>query len=547
MEAARKAGDRVHRPMNEIWAVSEVPQIAGDTVSPIRIYPTRSPPAMLSTRTTSILTAIALCTGSAIAMPPNVRAVRHDAGPGGTGTSWQQAYSSLQDALDEAAAKPGTITQIWVAGGVYHPSAERFPGDPRSRTFAMVDGVAVYGGFEGSEDAVEKRSVAANVTILSGMELSPRPNHIVTADETAGAVLDGFTIRGGRAAGAGEHSLGGGVFITGGSIHIAHCTIVENEALGGGGVYVAGGAPSFFRSTIEGNTVFTANVAGAGMLVSAGQVSITESTFAENMAIGPTAGGGIGITGGSVRMLRGRVIANHAENGAALFCTGGEFTAVSTLFRDNLGGLVGDNLTLINCTVFRNPAAAPGVWSGVNGTGALVNSIVWGNAEKDWEGIVPQVWGGIAVAYSCVEPNTIGPQLIGPGLTRSNPVLTGDGRIKAHSPAIDAGSNAALDDFPGPDLGGYVRFADDAGTPDRGLGSAPVVDMGAFEFQGETCYANCDGSTAAPVLTASDFVCFMNRFAAGDLLANCDGSTAPPVLNVADFSCFVAKFIAGCP
>ena len=30
-----------------------------------------------------------------------------------------------------------------------------------------------------------------------------------------------------------------------------------------------------------------------------------------------------------------------------------------------------------------------------------------------------------------------------------------------------------------------------------------------------TCYANCDGSTNAPVLNVNDFVCFNNRFAAG--------------------------------
>ncbi len=61
------------------------------------------------------------------------------------------------------------------------------------------------------------------------------------------------------------------------------------------------------------------------------------------------------------------------------------------------------------------------------------------------------------------------------------------------------------------------------------------------------CYANCDNSTAAPVLNVLDFSCFLNKFAAGDPAANCDGSTAAPVLNVNDFSCFLNKFAAGCP
>ena len=64
---------------------------------------------------------------------------------------------------------------------------------------------------------------------------------------------------------------------------------------------------------------------------------------------------------------------------------------------------------------------------------------------------------------------------------------------------------------------------------------------------GAACYANCDGSTTAPVLNVADFTCFLQRFAAGESYANCDGSTAPPVLNVADFTCFLQRFAAGCP
>jgi len=61
------------------------------------------------------------------------------------------------------------------------------------------------------------------------------------------------------------------------------------------------------------------------------------------------------------------------------------------------------------------------------------------------------------------------------------------------------------------------------------------------------CYANCDGSVIQPVLNVSDFLCFGNKYAAGDPYANCDGSTTPPVLNIADFICFQTKFAAGCP
>jgi len=61
------------------------------------------------------------------------------------------------------------------------------------------------------------------------------------------------------------------------------------------------------------------------------------------------------------------------------------------------------------------------------------------------------------------------------------------------------------------------------------------------------CYANCDGSTASPVLNIADFTCFMNRFIAGQAYANCDQSTTEPVLNILDFLCFQSRFVAGCP
>jgi hypothetical protein len=62
-----------------------------------------------------------------------------------------------------------------------------------------------------------------------------------------------------------------------------------------------------------------------------------------------------------------------------------------------------------------------------------------------------------------------------------------------------------------------------------------------------SCYANCDGSTVAPVLNIADFTCFLQRFGAGDPEANCDNSTTAPTLNFSDFGCFLTRFAAGCP
>jgi hypothetical protein len=78
------------------------------------------------------------------------------------------------------------------------------------------------------------------------------------------------------------------------------------------------------------------------------------------------------------------------------------------------------------------------------------------------------------------------------------------------------------------------------------IGWINLDDAGKFVGLGG-CYANCDNSSIAPILNVNDFVCFLNRFSAGDSYANCDNSTSAPVLNVNDFTCFLNKYAVGCP
>ncbi len=129
------------------------------------------------------------------------------------GASWTTAYTDLQTALGIVSSGD----QIWVSAGVYTP------GEERTDSFNLVPGVALYGGFAGTETVLEDRDWAANPTILSGdidgddtntdgNYVAETPDdivggnsyHVVYADGTTGTpitgttILDGFTITAGQ-------------------------------------------------------------------------------------------------------------------------------------------------------------------------------------------------------------------------------------------------------------------------------------------------------------------------------------------------------------
>ncbi|MEL6795361.1 MAG: right-handed parallel beta-helix repeat-containing protein [Planctomycetota bacterium] len=109
----------------------------------------------------------------------------------------------------------------------------------------------------------------------------------------------------------------------------------------------------------------------------------------------------------------------------------------------------------------------------------------------------------------------------------------GDLRLRAGSPAIDAGTNDFF--MPGDtDLAGNPRLADDPGIPGNN------VDIGAYEFQGTTCLAdvNQDGQ-----LTPNDFNAWILAFNASSPLAdqNRDGEVRQN-----DFNAWILNFNRGC-
>jgi hypothetical protein len=166
----------------------------------------------------------------------------------------------------------------------------------------------------------------------------------------------------------------------------------------------------------------------------------------------------------------------------------------------DVGGGTSDNI--LKLAAFNHPSGA-GLYVGGTFTGVGPGGSVPANEVARWDG---QGWTALDVGVS-------------------------------HPTVATVGAMAVYDDGRGQSLfiaGGF--------TTAGGLPAGNIARWGC-----DPCYANCDGSTAAPVLNVNDFICFQNKYAAGDSGANCDGSTIPPVLNVNDFVCFQTRYAQGCP
>jgi hypothetical protein len=159
----------------------------------------------------------------------------NDDAPGmNDGSSWEDAFVDLQDALAAAA----TGDEIWVAEGTYEPT----PDTDRTAAFHLVNGVGLYGGFAGTETQRSQRDWSLHPSILSG-DLgvagvgTDNSCHVIDANGTgSSAVLDGFTVTAGRADCEGSNGgRGGGLLCVSGSPTIQNTRFEANHAHGGGG------------------------------------------------------------------------------------------------------------------------------------------------------------------------------------------------------------------------------------------------------------------------------------------------------------------------
>ena len=273
-----------------------------------------------------------------------------------SGASWSDALKSPQVAIEHAEAGDS----VWIASGRYQATALRsIEGEQLyAASFLLKSGVSIYGGFAGNENALSQRQVNGavwnftNATVLESTD--SLPGSVLYGGETPFAskvVIDGLTLRNGRAVGTGRDGCGGGANLSG-NCELQRCIVEGNSAIHGSGVHASG--DTMIRQCLVKNNCSLRN----GWSCKGGGVYLDGATM-ENCVIWENGVNGNVVEGGGCHVVSGM---------------------------------------LRHCTIVGNCAKRSG---GVHFAedGAMENCIVWGNG-----GIALQLTQGNArIAHSAIE------------------------------------------------------------------------------------------------------------------------------------------------
>lgn len=307
------------------------------------------------------------------------------------GSSWTDAYTDLQIAINASV----TGDEIWVAEGTYTPNS--YPtgctncSSPRNYSFLLKDGVAIYGGFTGTETLLSERDWEINSTILSG-DIDGTPDvvsgsgvtlnitgnqdnayHVILSmNNGATTILDGFRIAGGNASvnsdmeingynvsnqqGAGMYNYlssailrnlvfsgnnasnqGGGIYNDSASPTMTGMTFSLNNANDdGGGIYNNSASPTISNSIFTGNRTNT----GGGIYNYFSAPMMTNTTFTGNYA--DFFGGGVYNSSSSPTMTDLRFSNNTTDSGGGIANFANSYPVMTNItITDNYAGFGG--------------------------------------------------------------------------------------------------------------------------------------------------------------------------------------------------------------
>ena len=289
--------------------------------------------------------------------------VTQEGGGNFSGDSWTNAMSSVQDAMNFAFMNNAVV---WVAAGIYHGNGTS------ENAFEMKQGVSVYGGFAGDEDAnydLSQRDFESNTSILDGQyrqRVLMQPE--VYSDDKA-VVWDGFTIQNGRVNGDGA-----GAYLRGNST-LRNCVVRYNTIVNESSYYSDGK----YGAGIYVNNDYSEFITTISYCV------ITDNGFEYDQ----NPGYGAGIYSEYTNIDHTEISHNTSPREGAGLYAGYKTQVSNSLIHHNrtsrkAGGVYvyGSECRFINCDMVNNTSSSngAGVYSEY-GDAEFANCIIWGNKK----------------------------------------------------------------------------------------------------------------------------------------------------------------------
>ncbi|MDR2563720.1 MAG: hypothetical protein LBC98_07235 [Prevotellaceae bacterium] len=466
----------------------------------------------------------------------------------GSGDSWLNAYGNLADPLLWAymqrnrtagrVAATDTICEIWVAEGTYYPlhkaashNGSGLPSGNEHKTFTLVDGVKIYGGFpdtanDNRHTTLTTRDVKQHKTRLNGAigQISGGADsvyHVVVASNLKNwngesPTLDGFIITGGNAKGDGASfvtikgniiydNVGGGLLAINSDIEWNLVEISRNESKEtGGGIYAKNSSISISSGSVDENTAARQSGDGGGGIYSDNSTLILNKVLVSRNSGGTALGGGIHTYDGTFRAIGTEITGNKASGGGGLFLDGTKTDLINVLIAGNATGTTGtgggilsadNNVRMTNVTIGGNSSSAgSAIYANQSSSVTVNNSIVWGNKAPtfsptgtfSFESSLVEGSGGstswTGIAGADAGNNTDGNPLFvtwtNPATTNGQPVSTDDYRLLPGSPVVNTGDSALYKQAFNPPLQNMQGQLDLDALP-RVIGS--TLDRGAYE------------------------------------------------------------------
>ena len=446
----------------------------------------------------------------------------------GNGSSWANAYKYLQNAI--TASSSGD--EIWIKAGTYKTQT--------ASAFVMKNGVKIYGGFDGAENNLSERDFTANKVILKRYSASYPviDNNAVNS----AAILDGVTLDGeDLAAPPSATYSSAGIDNSGGSFPtLSNIEFRNLNGTSGGALYANGGTSAITNVLFYNNS---STGAGGAVFIITANPTFNKVVFENNNSGSNSSGGAIAVYE-SVAAFTNVIFYNNSSGGgggAVLNYNANSLTTkipsyTNCLFISNrsssFGGAISNTTSqpsFVNCTFVRNFTSL-NVGNGAGGgiyyvftsnssntstpTSNVTNCIFSGNGYSTNGSTLisaddinySQYYTPLVNYSSFVQagsfPNANNTPSIGvPFQNIDNPKgadgnwFTADDGLQlsfCSVTAIDKGNNGATSIAN--DILGQPRKFDVGLVPDGGAGTAPIIDMGAYESQNTTTEANIAGS-----------------------------------------------------